>query len=424
MITLRPKQMNRLVMNRLHAVYPMWICFAAVAVPLFVAPLVLNAQERKTELQKEIRKIEEEINYSEKLLEETKKSKTTTINQLVIIKNQIESREKLIQSVNNEINGIDKQIEQSNKALQALRSDLEKMKEEYARMIYSAYKNRSSSDRLMFIFASRDFNQAYKRIKYFQQYAAYRRTQAALIEQTRLEINEKIAALEQNRKDKIELALVLKNEQNKLSQERETQNVVYRNLSQKEKDLLKKIRENEKAAKKLQTEIEKIIAEEIRLASKKEGTTTSGLFALTPAELRLSADFEQNRGALPWPVERGIISGHFGEHQHPVLKQVKTKNNGIDILTEPGMDARAIFGGEVTRIMLIPNYNYVIMVRHGEFLSVYSNIDEVFVERGEKIETRQKLGRIHSDTKEAKTELHFELWKGKTLLNPESWLAK
>ncbi|MFU8842361.1 MAG: murein hydrolase activator EnvC family protein [Bacteroidales bacterium] len=424
MIIFRSIRMNGLVMSSLPAFCFRWILLAAAGCIFFGVPLMLHAQERKTKLQEEIRKIEEEINYSEKLLEETKKSKSTTINQLVIIKNQIESREKLIRSIHAEISAIDKQIEQNNRTLQTLRRDLEKMKEEYARMIYSAYKNRSSFDRLMFIFAARDFNQAYKRIKYFQQYTAYRRTQAGLIEQTQVEINEKIAALEQNRKEKIELASVLKDEQNKLSHERETQNVVYRNLTQKEKDLLKKIRENEKAAKKLQNEIEKIIAEEIRLASKKEGTTTSGLFALTPAELKLSADFEQNQGALPWPVERGIISGHFGEHQHPVLKQVKTKNNGIDILTEPGMDARAIFGGEVTRIMLIPNYNYVIMIRHGEFLSVYSNIDEVFVERGEKIETRQKLGRIHSDTKESKTELHFELWKGKTLLNPESWLAK
>jgi murein hydrolase activator len=387
-------------------------------------PLMVNAQERKTKLQQEIKKIEEEINYSAKLLEETKKSKSTTVNQLVIIKNKIESRERLIQSINEEIAGIDKQIVQNNKTLQTLRDDLAKLKDEYARMIYSAYKNRSSFDRLMFIFSARDFNQAYKRIKYFQQYSSYRQNQAGMIEQTQSEINEMIAALEINRSEKIQLASALKDEQSKLSQERENQNVVYRNLTQKEKDLLKAIREKEKAAKKLQSEIEKLIAEEIRLASRKEGTTTSGLFALTPAELKLSADFEQNQGGLPWPVERGIISGHFGEHQHPVLKQVKTKNNGIDILTDPGMDARAIFGGEVTRIMLIPNYNYVIMIRHGEFLSVYSNIDEVFVEKGETIQIRQKLGRIHSDTKESKTELHFELWKGKTLLNPELWLAK
>jgi murein hydrolase activator len=412
------------IISKLPKYRPGFLQLVLISLLFSMVPDAAFAQERKTKLQEEIQKIEEEIQYSAQLLEETKKSKSTTINQLVIIRNQIESREKLIKSINAEIGALDRQIEQNTRALQTLRNDLEKLKEEYARMIYSAYKNRSSFNRLMFIFAARDFNQAYKRIKYFQQYSSYRRTQAELIEQTQAEINEMIADLEKTRKGKIELASAVREEQAKLTRERENQNVVYRTLTQKEKDLLKAIRDKEKAAKKLQSEIEKIIAEEIRIASRKEGTTPAGLFALTPAELKLSADFEQNQGALPWPVERGIISGHFGEHQHPVLKQVKTKNNGIDILTEPGMDARAIFGGEVTRIMLIPNYNYVIMVRHGEFLSVYSNIDEVFVERSEKIQPKQKLGRIHTDTKEAKTELHFELWKGKTLLNPESWLAR
>lgn len=129
-------------------------------------------------------------------------------------------------------------------------------------------------------------------------------------------------------------------------------------------------------------------------------------------------------GALPWPTEKGVISGTFGEHAHAVLKQVKTKNNGIDIVTDENGKARSIFGGEVTRVMSIPNYNYVVMIRHGEFLSVYSNLAEVSVSKGDKVNIKQEVGVIHTDTKEAKTELHFELWKGKTLLNPANWLAK
>ena len=145
---------------------------------------------------------------------------------------------------------------------------------------------------------------------------------------------------------------------------------------------------------------------------------------MTPAELLLSENFESNQGGLPWPLERGIISSTFGEHEHPVLKGVKIKNNGIDILTEENAKVRAIFAGTVTRVMSIPNYNYVIMIRHGEYLSVYSNLDEVYVNKGDMVDTKQEIGKLHTNAKDLKTELHFELWKGKTLLNPASWLAK
>ncbi len=138
----------------------------------------------------------------------------------------------------------------------------------------------------------------------------------------------------------------------------------------------------------------------------------------------MSSNFEENRGGLPWPVENGVISSTFGEHFHPVLKQVKTKNNGIDVLTDENMKSRAVFEGEVTRVISIPNYNYVVMIRHGEYLTVYSNLSEVYVKKGDKVETKQSIGKVYTDKKEMKTEIHFELWKGKTLLNPANWLAK
>jgi septal ring factor EnvC (AmiA/AmiB activator) len=290
-------------------------------------------------------------------------------------------------------------------------------------MIYYAYKNRSSFDRLMYIFAASDFNQAFKRLKYFQQYANYRKTQAELIIKTQEDIRATIRDLENHRQERLDLMASLKEERDQLTSTRQQQNSTYNILTQKEKDLAITIREKEKAATKLQKEIERIIAEEIRLASEKEGTTKTGTFALTPMEMELSASFEENRGALPWPLEKGIISSTFGEHDHPVLKQVKTKNNGIDILTDESSKARAIFNGEVTRVVNIPNYNYVVMIRHGEYLSVYSNLSEVIVQNGQKINTKQELGTIYTDKKESKTELHFELWKGKTLLNPALWLV-
>ncbi|MEZ5146443.1 MAG: peptidoglycan DD-metalloendopeptidase family protein [Bacteroidales bacterium] len=389
----------------------------AIANPLF-------SQNKKEKLEENKKKIEQEIQYNTKLLDETKKTKSTTLNQLVILKKQIADRERLINNINEEIQTTNQQIELNNEILADLKKDLLHLKEEYAQMIYYAYKNRDSFDRLMFIFSARDFNQAFRRVKYFQQYAAYRETQAELIVKTQDDIAVTIQNLENFRNEKFTLLTRLEEERDKLNQERSLQNKTYQTLTKKEKELAATIKEKEKAAKKLQSEIEKIIAEEIRLASEKSGTTSTGTFALTPDEMELSASFQQNQGGLPWPVERGIISSTFGEHAHPVLKEVKTKNNGVDILTDEGMEARAVFGGEVTRVMSIPNYNYVVMIRHGEFLTVYSNLSEVYVTRGQKIDTKQAIGKIYTDTKDQKTELHFELWKGKTLLNPEGWLAK
>lgn len=381
-------------------------------------------QDKKQQLQDNKKKIEAEIEYNTRLLEETKKSKETTLNQLIILKNQIESREKLLQTINEQIKSVEDQITLNNEILEDLKKDLENLRDEYAKMIYYAYKNRSTFDRLMYIFAASDFNQAYKRLKYFQQYANYRKTQAELIIKTQEDIQLRIQELESHKKEKVELMLSLKEERDRLANARLQSNSAYSSLGRKEKDLANTIKEKEKAATKLQKEIEKIIAEEIRLASEKSGTTKTGTFALTPVEMELSASFEENQGALPWPLDKGIISSTFGEHAHPVLKQVKTKNNGIDILTDENTRARAIFSGEVTRVISIPNYNYVIMIRHGEYLSVYSNLSEVYVQKGQKINTKQELGLIHTDKKESKTELHFELWKGKTLLNPSGWLAK
>ncbi|NTV84365.1 MAG: peptidoglycan DD-metalloendopeptidase family protein, partial [Bacteroidales bacterium] len=211
--------------------------------------------------------------------------------------------------------------------------------------------------------------------------------------------------------------------------EREEKNKTVKTLSKKEKELQKTLKEKEAAAKKLQQAIQDIIAEEIRLANeraKKAGGVSlkTGEFALTPEEKVISDNFLNNQGKLPWPVDKGIISSTFGEHPHPVLKNVKTRNNGIDIMTESGTEARAIFSGVVTRVMNVPNNNNVIIIRHGEFLSVYSNLDQVYVKIGEKVSTKQKIGTVFTNKTDSKTELHFEVWQSKTLLNPEVWLAR
>lgn len=391
---------------------------------LIVFTYTLTAQNKKSLLTQDKNKIEEEIQFNTKLLDETKKSKKASLNQLILLKDQIKNRKNLINTLNAQLNQVNNQIDLNNELLKKLQQDLSKLKQDYAEMIYYAYKNRNAYHRLMFLFSAEDFNQAYKRLKYYQQYASFRKTQASLIEDTKLDISTTQEELLVHKKEKLELLSSVKNETSQLNQEKNKKNEAIQSLTKKEKDLLKTIKAKEKAAKKLQKEIEKIIAEEIRLAAEKKGTTKSSGFSLTPEELQLSENFAANKGKLPWPLERGIVSSTFGEHAHPVLKNVKTKNNGIDILTDKSAKARAVFGGEVTRVISIPNYNYVVMIRHGEYLTVYSNLVEVFVKKGDKIETKQEVGVIHTNNTELKTELHFELWKGKTLLNPASWIAK
>jgi septal ring factor EnvC (AmiA/AmiB activator) len=242
----------------------------------FFSAITVYSQDQKTKLENDKKKIEDEIKYNSKLLDETKKTQETTLNQLVVIKKQISTREKLINNINSEIKAVNDEIELNNQTLKELNDDLIRLKEEYAAMIYYAHKNRSSYDKLMFIFSSSDFNQAYKRLKYFQQYSAYRKTQVLLIEETQAEIKKKLEDLENLKLAKVDLLRTFETERTKLSAEKTQQSKTITDLNKKEKELLTTIKEKEKAAKKLQKEIEKIIAEEINTASKKTGTTKSG----------------------------------------------------------------------------------------------------------------------------------------------------
>ena len=386
------------------------------------------AQDSKKNLEQQKAKIEADIQYTNKLLDQTKKSKQVTLDQLVMINKQINKREELIGSISYQINNLDKQINNTADTIKQLNASIQKLKDEYARMIYFAQKNQGSYSRLMFIFSAKDFNQAYQRTKYFQQYSSYRQNQVRVIKESQEELNKKSALLEVQKKEALELKKMEEKEKQKLSKEKSIQDQAVQKLSKQEKELLKKIRDNEKAARRLQKAIEDLIAAELEKARKaavKAGTKPApeNKFALTPAELQLSSNFASNRGRLPWPTERGVIAGTYGEHAHPVLKGIKTKNNGVDIATEKGHIARSIFDGEVTSTMTLPNYHNVVIIRHGEYLTVYSNLDLLYVKKGDKVKIKEKIGVIHTD-ENGKTTMHFELWHGKTLQNPESWILK
>jgi len=386
------------------------------------------AQKDRDKLEADKKKLEQDIQYTNKLLNQTRKVRSSSLNELIILNNQIKKRESLISNIKEEIAFFDRQITNNNDSIKRLSTSLEKLKDEYARMIYYSFKNKNTYDRLMFIFSSEDFNQAYRRLKYFQQYSAYRKAQVKLMQETQEKLDNKVQEYEAQIAERESLLSELQEEYDALTQEKASKNRNVVQLSKKEKDLKKDLRNKQQAAQKLENAIKDIITEEIRLAEERAKRESSMKKAddmsLTPVEFELSANFANNRGKLPWPSARGIVSGTFGEHSHPVLKHVKVKNNGINILTTEGENARAVFEGKVTRVMSVPNYNTVVIIRHGEYLTVYSNLIEVYVKSGDDVSTMQSIGKIFTDPEESKTELHFEIWKAKTLQNPAYWLTK
>jgi septal ring factor EnvC (AmiA/AmiB activator) len=376
----------------------------------------------KATLEENKKKVEDEIKYTSRLLERVRKSKSSSVNEISILNNQIGKREELIATLNSEIYFINVQIEKNEDSIRILSKELELLKEDYARMIFSAFKNSNLYNRIMFVFAAEDFNQAYQRVKYFQYYNTFRKNQATLINNTKEEIANKTIELNRGREEKKELLAQVEDEKYNMLREKDEKDNTLAVLKSREKELKKTLTEKEKAARKLQKAIEEIIAEELRKAA--ELNRAEGTFSLTPEEMLLSDNFASNMGKLPWPLEKGIISETFGEHRHPVLPKVKVKNNGIILLTDQGSDARAVFSGKVTRVISVPNNNNVVIIRHGEYLTVYSNLDQVYVKQGDEVEIKQAIGKVFTNPDESKTELEFQVWKSKTLLNPTNWLAK
>lgn len=384
--------------------------------------------QSKKELERKKAELRKEIEYTNKLLSNVQKTKQTSLTTLVNLKKKIAARIELIRTINQEINLYSDEIEQTINEIDELEQEIKQLKDEYARMIYFAYVNQNAYQRLAFIFASRDFNQAYKRVKYLQQYSEARQEQAKQIEKKQVELIEKKAKLEDEKQQKSLLLTSEEKERKQLDQEKNEQIAMISNLQESEKNLRKKLKEKQQAEAKLNKAIENIIKKEIEAAKRKaaaagkKNVTSSNALSLTPEAAKLSADFAGNRGKLPWPVEHGVITSTFGEHPHPVLAGIKTKNNGIDINTKKGTVARAIFDGEVTGVVVIPGSNKAVIIRHGEYLSVYSNLDEVYVRMGEKVSVKQPLGLVHTNEEDSKTELHLEIWQSTTKMDPSGWL--
>lgn len=397
----------------------------------------------KQELQTEINALQKEISTANQLLKKTTKDKEMTLNEVAILEKKIKQREQLIKAYNEQIAVLDEEINAGQNNIKTLNSNLSQLQKEYAKMIVFANKNRSHYNLVSFVFASKDFNQAFRRLRYIREFSDARKLKMEQIANTEKEISSAVEASQQAREEQAAMLNDEKQQQAALKKEKEELNRQVANLKKKEGGIQQDIQNKQKQAQRLQKAIDDIIAEEIRKANEEavrkrreeaarnsnQGKTTAPApkekgMALTPAEKTLSTNFVNNKGKLPWPVERGVISSSFGKHTSVVSDKVTVTNNGIDIVTTDGAKARAVFDGEVASVTKLTGANTVVILRHGEYFTVYSNLENVTVKRGDKVKTKQNLGTVHTNKTENKTELHFELLKEQSRQDPANWLSK
>ena len=399
--------------------------------------------QSSAELKRRKEALTREIETLNRSLRQTSSSKRLSLRQIQALNTQIRLREEKINTINSEVRLLNNQISDNTNTVRSLQSQLNQLKKEYAGMVLFAFRNQSSYSKLMFIFASSDFNQAYKRLKYLQQFSTYRKKQAQYIQGTQKDLNVKINELDHNKREKTSLLVDQEKEKQTLGSEKNNQSKVLSSLSVQEKQLKKELTKKQKETailnRAIQTAIRREIEEETRKAEaaaraaaakakaenkepapSKPISKGSSILSATPESAKMSSDFLENRGRLPWPVASGIITEGFGMHRYG--ENVTTENNGVNIKTSEGAAVRAVFSGEVRRVFNVGS-SYVVMIRHGEYFTTYSNLRSVSVTVGQKVSLKQTLGTVITDPSDGTTEVHFEIWKGTNPVNPSSWLA-
>lgn len=395
--------------------------------------LVLPAQSKKT-LQTKKTKLQKDIAYTSKLLKETQQDKKNSLSQLEKLSRNIEQRMELISTIESEISLLEKEIVSNRLEIEKKNAALEKLKQQYAEMVFTAWLNRMQFNRALYVFSAQNFNQGVRRVQYFNQVNDIRKQRLDEIIETNRRLQQKVDELRKNREEK-ELALKEQNQQaQKLEQDKKTKEETLSKLKSKEKELTEKIRKKESEKKELENKIKAIIDKELKeAAAKKEKeiekkttsttTTTKKEVKPTPTGSLTSSGFAANKGKLPWPVDKGVITGKYGTQPHPVFSNIEIKNDGIDITTDKGAAVRSVYQGEVTGVFKVDGYENVVIIRHGDYLTVYSNLASVSVSKNVKVDAKQKIGIVATDD-DGKTYLNFQVRLGSAVQNPTVWLSK
>ncbi|WP_345224287.1 murein hydrolase activator EnvC family protein [Hymenobacter koreensis] len=456
-----------------------WLLLGALFLVLTAAPGQQRRPGTKTtvktkaQLERERRNTLRRIKETSRILEQTQQKKQTSLGQLNALKEKITVQQDVIKSTSTELRFIDTDVRQTETQVKVKQSDLERLKAEYAQLVYASSKTANSYNRIMFLFAADSFNEWRRRLGYVRQYSEARRQQAAAIQRTQEELGQQLNGLTQKRQQKSVVLSTQLTEKRTLLSMREQQDQVVQQLSKQEEQLRKELAARQQSIRQLDNLIAQRVREEIARAARAaaaraaakaaaakaaakasaeraesptataaerttarrdaveaaeaaeaaEATSRTDRVTLTPETAELSSSFSDNRGRLLWPVARGFISQRFGRHPHPVLKNVTVENRGVDIQTSAGEPVRAIFEGKVLTIANIAGMNNVVMVQHGEYFTVYAKLRSVSVSEGQQVNMRQPIGTVYTNA-EGTSELQFQLWRNSTNLNPESWLGR
>ncbi len=379
----------------------------------------------RQDLENQRKKLIQEIANTSAKLERTKKTKAAALERYVALQNQIQARERLILTLQQELLYVDEKFSQTSDVVTSLSLDVSKLEEEYAQMLRQAYRQKATKSSLLFLFSSESINQIFKRWQYLKQYDSYRKKQALIIQKTRETLLEKMEQLQKRKHEKELLIEAEVQQQEILNKEFKLKSNVISSLKTSESRLVKELEDQKKAHERLNKAIEEIIRKEVAKTRSSSRTNTipdrgGNTFDIS-AE---SSNFNSYKGRLPWPVDQGSIERYFGIQPHPTIQNINITNNGIDVLTDAQANAYAVFPGKVVGVQFVPGHDYMLIIQHGNYYSVYSNLEEAKVEKNQEVKAGTRIGTVSIDAKTQKSIIHFEIWYNKTRLNPSEWLRK
>jgi septal ring factor EnvC (AmiA/AmiB activator) len=381
-----------------------------------------QSSKQQKQLEAQRLQLKNEIKQINSLLFSNTKTRKNALSEVEDLQVKLNVRSKLIKVTNQQANLLTRRIGLNERTIADQRKELESLKAEYAKMIQKSYASKSLQNRLMFLFSSENFLQAYKRIQYLKQYTRYRRKQGIAIAEKTTLLQELNKTLTQEKATK--LALVEENRavQEELEKERKQQQNLIKTLKRKERSLAAQIAKKQKQRKAIDREINRLIREAIAASNKAAGKKGNKTFQLTPEAKLIASNFQANKGRLPWPLEKGVVIQGFGRQQHPVVKTTTIQSNGVVLATEASAQVRAVFEGEVMSVIVIKGSNPSVLIRHGNFITLYTNLAKLYVKKGEKVAAKQPIGEVFTNQQTGKTQLQFGIFNNVKALNPKDWV--
>lgn len=381
--------------------------------------------DKQKALEAQRQQVLKEMKQINALLFSKKKEEKSAITLIEDINYKVNVRKNLIRITNEQANLLTREINANQKEITSLRTQLQELKDDYAAMVVKSYKSKSEQSKVMFLLSSNDFQQAYKRLQYIRQYREYQKEQGEAIKSKTKELQDRNIQLSKQKEDKNKLIEENRIAKRELEQELKQREVLMASIKSDMGKFAAQIKQKKQEADRLDKEINRIIKETIAASNKKTGEkSSSGKFVLTPEAKRLSSNFESNKGKLGWPVSRGVIKGKYGKQRSLTDNSVTQNYKSIYIATEKNSEVKAVFDGEVSRVLIIKNGNPAVFVRHGIYFSVYMNLSRVTVKKGDKVKTGQVIGNAFTNNIKGETLLGFRIYKNDQVQNPEPWLAK